>query len=254
VIATQKRDYAALLRGVGVKQKSRKGTLERILAILEKEPRGSRVLDVPSGPGLLSGALAELGFDVQAADLNSGDFALHGRVPFQPVDLDAALPFKAGSFDVVVCSDGIEHLENQFATFREFARLLRPGGSIVIATPNYLNIERRLKFLVTGSLCTPVERRPDFLSGPKVERGHINPLTLTRMAYMAESAGLELVDAGTALGKPKQVFLFPVAAVVAAWSALLRKEQRERLFADRTQSLGMLMGGKKLIAVFRKRS
>jgi hypothetical protein len=126
-----------------------------------------------------------------------------------------------------------------------------------VATPNYLNIERRLKFVLHGSHCSPVERRPGFFDGdgekPQVERGHINPLTLTRMAYMAEAAGLDLEAAITALSKPRQILLFPLAAVVAAVAKLLDRESRARLYADRTESLGMLMGGKKLIASFRKR-
>jgi ubiquinone/menaquinone biosynthesis C-methylase UbiE len=46
------------------------------------------------------------------------------------------LPFPAGYFDVIISRSVVEHLEDPTAVFREFARVLRPGGKVVIVTPN----------------------------------------------------------------------------------------------------------------------
>jgi SAM-dependent methyltransferase len=46
-----------------------------------------------------------------------------------------ALPFEAGTFDAVVCSDVLYHLDDDGKALRELFRVLRPGGSVVINVP-----------------------------------------------------------------------------------------------------------------------
>jgi SAM-dependent methyltransferase len=46
------------------------------------------------------------------------------------------LPFRSGAFDGLVCDDTIEHLPDDEAGVRELARVLRPGGRALLATPN----------------------------------------------------------------------------------------------------------------------
>lgn len=46
------------------------------------------------------------------------------------------LPFQSESFDMVISRSVVEHLQDPPAVFREFARVLRPGGKVVIVTPN----------------------------------------------------------------------------------------------------------------------
>jgi SAM-dependent methyltransferase len=239
-----------ILASIDIPQRSRGGSFEAVLELADARSRG-RALDAPSGPGRLAEALRQLGWNVVAGDLDAPGFRAE-RVPFCTLDLEARLPFADGSFDLVHCGDGIEHLENPFALVRELARLLAPDGSLLVATPNYLNVERRLGFLLSGSLAKPPERAPSYYVGDRHDRGHINPLTLTRLAYMAENAGLELVEWRTLLPKPGQRWLAPLAWLVNLLARLQRAERRHDLFADDTQSLRMLLGGKKLLAVFRK--
>lgn len=49
------------------------------------------------------------------------------------------LPFKDGLFDVVVCCEVMEHLDDPERTLREIGRVTRPGGLIVLTMPQYLN-------------------------------------------------------------------------------------------------------------------
>ncbi len=239
-----------LLASIDIPQRSRGGSFEAVLELAVARPRG-RALDAPSGPGRLAEALRQLGWSVVAGDLDAPGFRAE-QVPFCTLDLEARLPFADGSFDLVHCGDGIEHLENPFALLRELARLLAPDGSLVVATPNYLNVERRLGFLLSGSLAKPPQRAPRYYAGERHDRGHINPLTLTRLAYMAENAGLELVEWRTLLPKPRQRWLAPLAWLVAGLARLSSAKRRHGLFADDAQSLRMLLGGKKLLAVFHK--
>lgn len=238
---------ARLLAGIDIPQRSRSGSFEILLDLVADVAPG-RALDAPSGPGRLSEALHRLGHRVTAADLDDAFEPRH--LPFVRLDLDRALPFADAVFDLVVCGDGVEHLENPFALFRELARVLADGGALVIATPNYLNLERRLNFLWSGSLTKPLARGA--APGDKSERGHISPLTLIRMAYIAEGVGLELVRSVGALPKRRQYWLLPLALGIRCVRPFLSDRWERDLFAEHTLTLRALLGGKKVMALFRK--
>jgi SAM-dependent methyltransferase len=115
---------------------------EGLLRVLASQPRHSAVLDLGAGGGFLLQALQQLGFhtliglDLARTALGS----LRERVPeSHAVCGDAeCLPFAAGSLDIVVSSDLVEHLSRPERHFREVARVLRPGGLYLFKTPNRL--------------------------------------------------------------------------------------------------------------------
>jgi SAM-dependent methyltransferase len=249
--ATADDRYVELLDSIEATQHSYRGTFEVALATADALPRG-RALDVPCGPGRLAEALARLGFAAFGADLDAAGY--RGGVPFCTLDLERGLPYADAAFGFVYCGDGIEHLENPFALLRELTRVLSDDGVLVVVTPNYLNVERRLKFLLSGSLARAPKRAPRYYEGAPFDRGHINPLTLTRLAYIAENAGLELVESRTLGAKKGQRWLAPLAALIAGLARFEKPRRRRDLFADHTQTWSMLMGGKQLFAVFRKQA
>lgn len=190
------------------------GVHERLLARLAELPRG-RLLDVPAGQGALSAAAAELGFDVVAADVEPGQAA----VPCVAADLDARFPWEDGAFDVVVCAEGIEHVENHFHTLRELTRVVRPGGVILLSTPNPLSLTARVRRLLTGfDDVAPLPIRTD---EPRVSVHHINPLDLCRLDLLARLDGLELVWVGAnrlRLGSALwAVLLGPLVLAATVW-------------------------------------
>jgi SAM-dependent methyltransferase len=244
---------AALVREIGLPQRSRAGSLEAVLEAAAGLP-GGRALDLPCGAGLASEALRRLGFEVTAADLDEKAFAAGPEIRFEKVDLDQPLPFADASFELVHCGDGIEHLESPIRALRELARVLSPGGSLLLTTPNYASLERRLRFLLSGSLAKPLPRVET--NGPQGARGHghLSPLTLTQLCWMAERAGLALVSARTLLPARRQRLLAPLALPALIYRALLPPERRRDLFAEQSGSAGVLLGGRKLLLVFSRRT
>ena len=132
-------------------------------------------LDIGAGSGLLLKKVRERFPVEQFACDYSAAFMKHSNVPITRVDLDnEPLPYAESSFDLVTCVETIEHLENFRALFREIYRILKPGGTLILTTPNILNLRSRLRFLSFGfyNMFGPlhVERQKNFDT-----RGHISP-------------------------------------------------------------------------------
>jgi 2-polyprenyl-3-methyl-5-hydroxy-6-metoxy-1,4-benzoquinol methylase len=103
--------------------------------------KGRRVLDAGCGIGYGSNILAEAGaaevtgVDIAEPVIEAARMGAASGVSFQPGDV-AALDLPADSFDLVVCFEVIEHVEDTDAVLDELARVLAPGGLLFISSPN----------------------------------------------------------------------------------------------------------------------
>ncbi len=108
------------------------------------------VADVGCGSGALWSAIngrfnACIGLDAARYD------GLPRDVDFRVIDLDAGrLPLDDATVDAAVAVEVIEHLENPRAFARELTRIVRPGGWVVISTPNQLSLLSLLTLAVKG--------------------------------------------------------------------------------------------------------
>ncbi|MCX5799638.1 MAG: class I SAM-dependent methyltransferase [Proteobacteria bacterium] len=177
--------------------KNAPGTQEKVLSILKTMPPG-RLLDAPAGEGALSQKLSS-SHDVVAVDIDEHYYKLTG-IPFKKVDLNKELPFENDSFDYVVSIEGIEHLENPFLCVREFARVLRPEGSLIITTPNIMSIKSRTRFFFYSyyDFFRFISLDKAFRHGlPEYEHQHINPMTFMELRYAMQKAGLKIAGIHT---------------------------------------------------------
>jgi 2-polyprenyl-3-methyl-5-hydroxy-6-metoxy-1,4-benzoquinol methylase len=117
------------------------GSLERL-----------RVLDVATGSGAFAERLIARfpGWTVEINDFESE--ALVNGLRKRSVDLNAAFAeqFDGEGYDLVVAIETLEHLENPWHFLREVRKLLRPGGMLVLSTPNVDSTLDRLTYLVEG--------------------------------------------------------------------------------------------------------
>lgn len=96
---------------------------------------GHRILDIAAGTGTSSMALKKPGVEVVAADFSEGMLA-EGRKRYPELEFVFAdamkLPFKDAEFDVVTMSFGLRNVSDHKVALREFLRVLKPGGKLVI--------------------------------------------------------------------------------------------------------------------------
>jgi 2-polyprenyl-3-methyl-5-hydroxy-6-metoxy-1,4-benzoquinol methylase len=154
-------------------------------------PAHARVLDAPCGaPAALSLALKNEGFSVTGADLDETAASVLGEA-FAPVNLNAKLPWADDSFDLAISTEGVEHLENHFALFREFCRVLRPNGVLIMTTPNITALRSRVRFFGSGFFGR--DARPLNESG-RHPLHHVSLATFPELRYELHVSGFQLLE------------------------------------------------------------
>jgi SAM-dependent methyltransferase len=97
------------------------------------------ILEIGSGTGTMLHQLRQRGYRAQGVELRQAFIdqahAWYGAVPIAQVT-GPELPFSDRSFDVVLSFDVFEHIPDSDAHLREVTRVLRPGGSYLLQTPN----------------------------------------------------------------------------------------------------------------------
>jgi len=164
---------------------------DRVVEVLTEHDPGL-LLDIPAGCSPVGERAGSLGYEVVELDL----FPPRG---FRGVRADAcrALPFADAAFDVVLSMEGIEHFENQAGFVRECARVLKPGGTLIVTTPNVLHLSARVSGLLTGQRAL----KRGFINADQTLRGRENGRTyhghaflidVFRLRYLMEVEGVEL--------------------------------------------------------------
>ncbi len=117
-------------------------------ALAPRASAGATLLDVGCGRGQLWSHLAgRFGRYCGADVVRYEGFPADGE--FHRVDLDTGrVPLPDGFADVVAAVETVEHLENPRAFARELTRLVRPGGWVVVTTPNQLSILSKLTLVL----------------------------------------------------------------------------------------------------------
>ena len=152
---------------------------------------GARVLDVACGPGIITAALAPVVREVVALDVTPEMLAKArqrcaeagvANVSFREGSA-TALPFPDASFDTVVTRLSIHHFEAPRGPVAEMARVLKPGGTLVVAD------------VVSSELAEESELHNaiEILRDPS----HVRMLPASELGALIEGAGLTIEHQAT---------------------------------------------------------
>jgi SAM-dependent methyltransferase len=217
-------------------------------------PAGARILDAPCGEGALAAALAADGFEAWGTDVDPGARAVLGD-RFVRADLGGPLPWPDGSFDLVACVEGIEHLENGYSFLREVHRVLRAGGLLIVTTPNTVSLRSRVRFFGSGFY------HRDAL--PLTESGrhpmhHIGLRTFPELRYALHTSGLRLVQVGHTHVKPVSYLYSPLAPWMWLYTLIAFRREKDGPQRGHNRAIlgalfsGSLLWGENLLLVARK--
>ena len=188
---------------------------------------GERAIDLGAGSGALAMRMQKLGWEVTGADMNIAGFK--APLPFLPVDLndrDFSRTLGEGLYSVVTAVEVIEHVEAPIGLLRNGRRLLKPGGHMIITTPNVDSVPARVKFLLTEKIrmmdekSEPTHISPVFwdlfkrqflpIAGMKIHEHHLVPpngFIATRARYSWMMRGISWIVAGACKFGDNHVFV-----------------------------------------------
>lgn len=114
---------------------------------------GAHILDLGSSNGRIFSIIDRLQITPHTYGADIADYLSVGkpRESFKTFNFSTdTFPYDDNTFDVITNIEVIEHLENPYHFLREVARILKPGGRLILSTPNPLHIYNRLSFLLRG--------------------------------------------------------------------------------------------------------
>jgi 2-polyprenyl-3-methyl-5-hydroxy-6-metoxy-1,4-benzoquinol methylase len=261
--------------------------LSYFAGIERERRNGLRVLDLPAGSGILSAPLAAAGFEVTPVDLfpeylETGEkkyagrgvveafeeeteatlpnwlrSGLYGDAKSDPRragglravagDMESRLGFDDASFDIIACVEGIEHVVDRHKTLSEFRRLLAPGGSLVITTPNLLSLRARLAYALAGQRAfksyideyTSVWGLSE--DRERIYHGHAFLITYFQLRYSLHHCGFAIEKLMASNWSGTSVAMLPLSPLV--WLGTTASQKRARRKFARMSHGGALGAG-----------
>jgi SAM-dependent methyltransferase len=196
--------------------KSIKYYVRQYLESIEPELKGKIVVDMPAGNGATSEILLKLGATPLPFDLFPEYFMLESPQCVR-ADVMDKMPVADEAADMIICQEGIEHFSDQLKALKEFNRILKPGGTLIITTPSYSHLSAKLSYMLFESeaskLMPPNEIDDIWMSDKSITSeiyyGHIFLVGLQKLRVLGKLSGFS-IDAIKYVRLSKgSLFLFP---------------------------------------------
>lgn len=161
---------------------------------------GKTVVDLPAGNGITTKILLDIGAIPVPFDLFPEYFNVEGVVCQRANVLDR-IPMEDGTSDFVVCQEGMEHFTDQFKALKEFNRILKLNGSLIITTPNYSNLRAKLSYFLSeserfNSIMPPNEIDSIWMSDQHISSeiyfGHVFLMGIQKLRVLAKLSGFKI--------------------------------------------------------------
>lgn len=159
-----------------------------MFSVLDSIKPFDTVLEI--GPYVISHHLTQQGYHVDSLGYKSPKLITTGRhTDFDIESISSPGNLQAGNYDVVICCEVIEHLRLDLnLIFRQLSALAKPGGHVVIQTPNAVALKNRVSMLFGRN---PFEMiRDDYRPGGS---GHLREFTMKELLDYAAKNSLVAV-------------------------------------------------------------
>jgi SAM-dependent methyltransferase len=156
-----------------------------VLKLIERYcGQGSTILDLGSQPFIISCALRKMGYDVVAFDIDPEPYmriAKACNVDVVRCDLERD-ELGVDNADCAVFTEVLEHLHYYYAplVLSRISRALKPGGALILTTPNIASLFRRLRLL---------------LGIQPIYHYHVREYTMREVVSLLREAGFEVIKA-----------------------------------------------------------
>jgi len=163
---------------------------QRRACLIESLEPGSRVIDVGCGAGWFCEALDRAGFKVVGVDV-AGEAIRRARERCPSVEFALVaehppheLPYADGSFDAAWLGETLEHVQDVISLLAEIHRVLKPGGRLIVTTPDHGRLLRLWLALSTRAFEQHFEPRSD----------HVRFFTRRTLSTLLETCGYGETD------------------------------------------------------------
>ena len=213
--------------------------VKRYLLAHSADYAGKKVVDFPAGNGITSRILASIGANPVPMDLFPEYFEVEG-MSCTRANIREGLPLASNSADAVICQEGIEHFSDQFSALKEFNRILKPSGTLLITTPNYSSLRGKLSYLLSESerhtfLMPPNELDSVWMSNQAITEeiyfGHIFLTGIQKLRVLAKLTGFRIKKCHFTRARSTSVILFPLFypwILLSNWIAYRRNMRKNK--------------------------
>lgn len=195
-----------------------KARLQELGAVFRRViPVGSRVLDVGSGYSIFFLLTQDWDLDITCCDLDAAAIEkMKGICPgFTWLVADATrLPFDDGSFDAVYAGEIIEHVPDPLEALAEWRRVLAPGGTLILTTPNRERLLARANRKVMP-----------------VHPEHVREMSLPQARATLIASGFEVLEVRGIYLELMLNWYRPAGLRVDMMISLFNRQEHERLYA-----------------------
>lgn len=197
--------------------KSIKYYVKRYLILNRERFKNKIVIDFPAGNGVTSRILKEIGAIPIAMDLFPEYFENDG-IKCTRANIKNGLPIEKKTVDALICQEGVEHFSDQYEALKEFNRVIKNKGVLLITTPNYSNIQSRLSYFLSeserfNSILPPNELDSIWMSKQEITNeiyfGHVFLIGMQKLRVLAKLSGFKIKKYHFTRIKNTSLFFFP---------------------------------------------
>lgn len=209
------------------KKSSIKYYVNKFLESKKAEIKDKVVVDLPAGNGVTSEVLFNFGAQVKAFDLFPEYFKF-SDVVCNFADVCKEIPLASNTTDWVICQEGIEHFSDQLKVLKEFNRILKINGDLIITTPSYSSLASKVSYLLfeseTNRSMPPNEINDVWMSvaNKEIYHGHIFLIGLQKLRTLSKLAGFKIEEVRFVRVSKESLILLPFLYPLIVANSCLR--------------------------------